>query len=62
MAELSDCLTMFEEVLDKVAAAVTKKKLSGHSSEDDTHLNKSPDSELHSVINVVQRGQSLRKA
>ena len=60
VAELSDRLTVFEEAFDKVAAAATKKTPSGYSSEDDTRPNKSPDSELRSVINAVQRG--LRKA
>ena len=60
VAELCYRLAVFEEAFEKVAQAATAKKPSGYSSEDDTRPNKSPDSELRSVINVVQRG--LRKA
>ena len=59
-AALADCLTVFEEAFDKVAAAATKKKPSGYSSEDDTRPNKSPDFELRNGITAVQRG--LRRA
>ena len=59
-AVLAGRITVFEEAFDKVAAAAAKKKPSRYSSEDDTRPNKSPDSELRSVINAVQRG--LRKA
>ena len=60
MAELCDHLTVFEEAYEKVARAAAAKKSSGYSSEDGTRPNKSPDSELRSVVNAVQRG--LRKA
>ena len=60
VAELCDRLTVFEEGFEKVARAAATKKPSGYSSEDDTRPNKSPDSELRSVVNAVQRG--LRKA
>ena len=60
MADLCDRLQVFAEAFKKVAKAATAKKPSGYSSEDDTRLNKSPDSELRNVVNAVQRG--LRKA
>ena len=43
-----------------MAKATVAKKPGGYSSEDDTCLHKSPDSELRSVVLAVQRG--LRKA
>ena len=60
VAVLCDRLFVFEEALNKVPQAATKKKPSGYSSEDDTRPNNSLDSKLRSVINAVQRG--LRKA
>ena len=57
---MCDRLTVFKEGFEKVARAAATKKPSGHSSEDDTRPNKSPDSELRSVVNAVQR--KLRKA
>ena len=59
VAKLGDHLAVFEEAFEKVAQAATTKKPSVHSSEDDTRPSKSPDSELRSVVNAVQRG--LRK-
>ena len=60
VADLCDRLHVFEEAFEKVAKAASTKKPSGYSSEDDTRPNKSPDYELRSVGNVVQRG--MRKA
>ena len=60
VADLCNRLHVFEEAFEKVAKAASAKKPSGYSSEDDTRPNKSPDSELRSVVNAVQRG--LRKA
>ena len=60
VAEPCGRLTVFEEAFEKVARAAAAKKPSGCSSEDDTRPKKSPDSELRSVVNAVQRG--LRKA
>ena len=53
---LADRLTVFEEAFDTVAAAATKNKPSGYVSEDNTHPDKSPNSELRHVITAVQRG------
>ena len=57
---MCDRLNVFEEAFEKVVKAVAKKNPSGYSSEDDTRPKKSPDSELRSVVNAVQRG--LQKA
>ena len=56
VADLCDRLHVFEEAFEKVAKSAATKKPSGYSSEDDTRPNKSPDSELRSVVNAVQRG------
>ena len=48
-----------DDLANQVFALLTKDEPSGYSSEDDTRPNKSPVSELRSVVNAVQRG--LRK-
>ena len=62
VSELCDRLAVYEEAFDKVAGAATAKKPSGYSSEDDIRPNKSPDSELRSVINEAQRGPRKARA
>ena len=54
VADLCDCLHVFEEVFEKVTKADSTKRPSGYSSEDDTRPNKSPDSELRSVTQRCQ--------
>ena len=58
--DLCNRLHVFGEAFEKVAKDAAAKKPSRYSSKDDTRPNKSPDSELRSVVIAVQRG--LRKA
>ena len=56
---LSHRLQVFEEAFEKVDKATSAKKPSGYASEDDIRPNKSPDSELRSIVLAIQR--ELRK-
>ena len=56
MAGLSNRCHVLEEAFEKVVKAASSKKTCGYASEDDTRPNKSPDSELRSVVLAVQRG------
>ena len=60
MEGLSHRCHVLEEAFEKVVKAASAKKPSGYASEDDTRPNKSPDSELRSIVLAIQRG--LRKA
>ena len=62
MAGLSNRCHVLEEAFEKVVKAASSRKTCGYASEDDTRPNKSPDSELRSVVLAVQRGLREKNA
>ena len=56
MEGLSHRCNVLEEAFEKVVQAASTRKTCGYASEDDTRPNKSPDSELRSIVLAIQRG------
>ena len=56
MEGLSHRCHVLKEAFEKVVKAVSTRKACGYASEDDMRLNKSLDSELHSIVLAIQHG------